>query len=202
MKETFSQKISNSIKDVVSEILTKDDSSGFFFKRKRTIALSDSTKTQGPYDIYVVPMSYRVLHVEDSGTLRFPTQEGSFIIFRSPSRLAATYLISAPNSDLSTRLSDIDKLSAYFFDHRTIEPYIPEDLQKHPELYERLSSVRATLTPRDLPIDFESKPNALFCFEYSALYHSGKILREEKIVQKRVVDIAKPLNPLHERGSL
>lgn len=127
---------------------------------------------------------------EHKGTLVETRDDDRVVVYRAPARIKATFRLSHPSLSGAARLQALDKLTSWFFDHRSLEPFFPEACVASPALREALTAQRADLrlvTPELVP-----SSGFHFVFEYAALYHSGTALREEVRVRTRTVNFSDP----------
>jgi len=145
------------------------------FRRPQTLA------TGG----YTLDLLRHEIVEENKGTLLDPVNDERVLVFRTPARLKATFRLSHHSLSGPARLAALDKLTSWFFDHRSLEPFFPESMAQFPALRDALTTQRADLR---LVAPAEPPPFGFhFVFEYAALYHSGTALREEVRVRTRTV---------------
>jgi hypothetical protein len=199
MSDLFFKNLSQSINHLIEKALTPESSISHFLRRRRTVGLSDLLSPDDRIDIQVIPILPYTLHSQqaESDLLKFQKTEEpeTILVFRPPVLVTFAFIIACPKTDLMTKLSDLDKLSLYFFNHRTIEPFLPKSLEIAPEIYQRILQSRAHLKPIPISTHAERVPGAIFSFEYTSLFHSGKPLREERLVQKRTIEWVNGTHP-------
>jgi hypothetical protein len=192
MSEQYFQKVSQSITSLIEDILVPTGSFSQFLRRRRSVGLSDILSPDDRFDIRVIPILPFTLHLKNSDSELLKIQNGdsaeTVLIFRSPILATFPFVIACPKTDLITRIQDLEKLSQFFFNNRSIEPFLPKALEEKPELYKNMIQSKAQLKTVSNSPHAERISGAIFSFEYTALYHSGKPLREEKLVQKRTIE--------------
>jgi len=131
----------------------------------------------------------------DKGSFSYKTSQDRFLVFRSPSRLTVGFTLVGRALPAAQQAKAYDKLMTYFFDHRAIDPFVPEEFKKFPPLHEKLLAGKAELKVNDMGIANKAgfaSPSGdpfYFSFDYIALYHSGNPLREEVTAKSRVVEM-------------
>lgn len=133
----------------------------------------------------------------DKGSFSYMTSQDRFLVFRSPSRMTLNFTLSARGLTPAAQSRAYDRLLSFFFDHRGIDPYVPNYFRSFPPLNEKLLSGKAELRVSEMGIP--TGDHFFFSFSYVALYHSGNPLREEVKAKTRVVELA---NESSERSVL
>jgi len=124
----------------------------------------------------------------EKGSFTCASEDEGFLVFRNPVKIKTSFALVGPGVSVPQALRAQDRLMSYFFDHRTIDPYMLEHFLKYPKLHEKLSAQKAELRMTDVvEKDFGG---FYFGFDYTALYHSGNPLREEQRAKMRVLDFA------------
>lgn len=128
----------------------------------------------------------------DGSMLRLGDGNGGFQVFKAPERVQYNYLLVANGMLVHNRMRSYDRLLSYFFDHKAVAAFVPDELKKYPALYERLSKTPAELALT--PVEGTQKVGGLdslrVCLEYRGLYHSGTLAGEENRVTQRVMNYA------------
>jgi hypothetical protein len=177
------------MKDLISDILVPSSFSGTFLRKGRSVLLTDKVNSNHGSEIQLIPVSSQVFQNDEGDTIKLRTESDTVLFFRSPCRSSSVFSIALLNPDPLVRLKDLDRLCQFFFDHKTMDPILPNSLKSYPDLYQRLANSRATLKPIDPSTPALNDARVIFSFEYSALYHTGTPLREEKTVQRRNIEI-------------
>jgi hypothetical protein len=173
----FLSHLSDSLTTLLSQVLD-DAPSGMLglFRRPSSLA----------HGGYALELLRHEIVDEHKGTIVETRDEDRVVVYRTPARFRATFRLSHPTLTGTARLAVLDKLTAWFFDHRSLEPYFPESVGASPALREALGAQRAEL--RLLPPPEPAVVGGFhFFFEYVALFHSGTALREETRVRSRAV---------------
>lgn len=186
MKTDFLTHITENVGKLLSSILEAEGMS--LFRRSPRVVLGLALDENSP-DYHLYFMGHQKLET-DAGSLRLSDGNGGFQVFKSPERVQYTFLIAANGMLTQSRVRSYDRLLSYFFDHKSIGAFVPENLKKYPALYERLVKTPAEISLR--PADNQFRPGGLdglrLCLEYTALYHSGTLAGEENRVAQRVVN--------------
>jgi hypothetical protein len=141
----------------------------------------------------------RSINESDKGTFNVPLPPDRFVVYRVPARVTASFTLVGRGIPAITSLKAYDKLYSYFFDHRSLEPFVPEGYRRRSGLYERLLSQKAEIKVRPDVAPITSGELFQFTFDYLALYHSGNPLREEVRTKQRVIEYS---NDPNERSVL
>lgn len=183
----YFETLGNGVAGLISSIL---DEPGLLFRRSRQVVFGPLTSAnRQDYSLRIVSQSGMDT---SSGTFNTKTSDDRFLVFRSPVKLTVGFSLLADGMGGAANMKAYDKLYSYFFDHKTIEPYLPESVRTQGALYEKLSSFKAELKVR--PAAEDASKSGLdadvfrFDFDYTALYHSGNPLREEFKAKTRVFD--------------
>lgn len=132
----------------------------------------------------------------DKGTFTVAMEEERLLVFRAPVRMAASFVLMGGPLAAPHVMRAYDRLTTYFFDNRTMDPFLPEAFRSYPALYARLSAHKAELALAEEPAALgaateertERAGRLRLGLVYTALYHSGSPLREETRVTSRVID--------------
>ncbi len=132
----------------------------------------------------------RQLLDEDKGSFSSASTSDGILVFRNPVRVKLSFALIGTGVSRTQSLKANDRLTSYFFDTRAIEPFLPQDFQRYPALFERMRATKVELRMRDQLTDSISSnlSSFVFGFDYAALYHSGNPLREEQRVKTRIID--------------
>src|SRR5262249_1276923 len=112
--------LTRSISDFVQGIL--NEGSFGFFRRSPQVVLGNALIASST-DFYLA-ISRRTIQGQDKGTFNCPVGLERFLVFRNPEKIRFEFTLSANNLHSESRLRALDKLVSFFFDHRTIEPFI------------------------------------------------------------------------------
>ena len=160
---------------------------GSIFRRGPQVVVGNALTPSG-LDFYL-GMNQRRIHEQDKGTFSCPVASEKFLVFRNPVKVCVGFSLRANNFHAEHRMRAYDKLVSFFFDQKSIEPFLPLAYQEYPGLYGRLASAKAELRINDAPItDGSGLDSFQFNFDYLALYHSGNPLREEQKTKQRVIE--------------
>jgi len=164
------------------------DNGGLFRRSPQVVFGVPVTPVSGDFHLYIVGKS-GLDH--EKGTFLSEADNDKFLVFRNPTRLTVSFRLVGLNLPSSATLRAYDKLCAFFFDSKTIDPFLPDSLHKAPALFERLRACKAEIRMRELSLDSPAMPREefQFHFDYLALYHSGNALREEHKTKQRVIDL-------------
>lgn len=200
-RSTYFTHLSQQVAEMLNRVLKED---GFSFFRKHAAVTFGNG---GPASAYVLSLVRAVETAEDRGTFtaKLPGDNDRFVVYRSPTRMTASFLLEGKSLPASERLDALDKLTQYFFDNRTIDPILPENFAVSTSLRERMLSAKAELRQVDVQPFVSSQGQSLatmsdrfvFAFDYCALFHSGNVLREETKTKQRVID----LNDTNQRSN-
>ena len=179
--------LSESLATLMAQVLDESATSGGvlgLFRRPASLANAGFTLDLVRHEIVE----------EHKGTVVEARDDERVAVYRAPARLKATFRLSHPSLAGTARLQALDKLTSWFFDHRSVDPFFPEACGASPALREALTAQRAELRLGVSPPGPEAAVSASFhfVFEYAALYHSGTALREEVRVRTRTVNFSDP----------
>ena len=149
------------------------------------VQLSAPSSNSGNYHL---SMTGRQLFEEDKGSFTSGSPAEGILVFRNPVRTRVSFSLVGGGLTRYQSVTAYDRLTTYFFDHRTVPPFLPASLNRYPALLDRMKGHKAELRivePAPTTAGFS------FSFEYTALYHSGNPLREEQAVTQRVLELAK-----------
>jgi len=135
--------------------------------------------------------------VDEKATFTVETSSDRFLVFRAPAKITIGFVLTSRDMPTDAGLKNLDRLTAYFFDHKSIAPILPIAFQRHLPLYERMSNQRAEIKPTRVPPEYV-REGFSFAFDYTALYHSGNPLREEQRAKQRIIDYSND----HEKRSV
>lgn len=183
-----------SLSDVISE-----ESSGLFRRAPQVLVGTPMSEMSTDYHLFFLGKEFLD---QDSGSFTTPNESGNFHVFRNPIRMRASFLLLGNGLLSQNKMKTYDRLLSHFFDKSRVDPFIPEGFKKFAPLYERLMQTKAEVVIRG---DLSSGSNLgvpgtngfdmfRMVLDYSALYHSGSLLREETRVKSRVIDYGKNLN--------
>ena len=172
------------------------------FRRSPQVLLTAPGPTSADYHLVVLR---REMLDEDGGSFTSSPSADHSLVFRNPTRLRVSYLLASPALSPTARLSAYDRLTTFFFDNRSLAPFVPSSLETHPALAEKLRAQKAELRmtePHSAAFTealwlAKATQGFSFGFDYTALYHSGNPLREERRVRTRVIDF-----PTHEQNAI
>lgn len=165
-----------------------------FFRRSPAVVFGQSGSGS---DMTLYLTGQKILE-PSRGTMNFRNGSANFLVFKKPARVQYSFLLHGKNLSASTKLEVFDKLMTYFFDTQSIQPFVPAAYNKYPALYEFLKQQPASF---DMPLTGAATPGEPpddefnFPFQYTALYHSGNLFREDAAVSERVIDY-----PANERS--
>ncbi len=185
MKHEFLKHVTASIENLLNEVLL-DNSYSLFRRGPRVVSGTPFSANSSDYHLYFT--GYEVLE-RDQATYRAEDGSGSALVLRAPDRIRLSYALLVSSSAL--RNDAWDRLIAYFFDHRMVEPFLPEPLKNQPAIYHRLSAEKALfiLESANAPSAMATGQEPLtLSLKYTALYHSGAVLNREALVKHRVID--------------
>lgn len=194
----FITHVTRNVAGLLNTILREDGLQ--LFRRNPQVVIGHS-EMLGNGDFHL-DYSLRTGSENDKGSFNYKTAQDRFIVFRTPSRMTVSFLLSAKGLNAQLQSRSYDRLMTYFFDHRAIDPFVPEAFKKFPPLYERLLAGKAELKVNEVGLSSRSNNGSdqfLFSFDYVALYHSGNPLREELTAKSRVVEM---VNENSERSVL
>jgi hypothetical protein len=189
MKTDFLTHVTENVQKLLASILEEGGMS--LFRRSPRVVLGfplDENSTD--YHLYFT--GHQKLET-DGGSLRLSDGQGGVQVFKSPERIQYNFLIAANGMLVQSRIRSYDRLLSYFFDHKAISPFVPEEFKQYPGLYERLVKTPAEICLRPTE-NSQLRSGGLdglrICLEYRALYHSGTLAGEENRVSQRVVNYA------------
>lgn len=142
----------------------------------------------------------RELLEDDKGSFRCSVLPDGFLVFRSPVRMRTSFSLVGTSVNHGWALKAYDRLTTYFFDNRSVGPFLPESFAKYPDLYDRMKGHRGEIRVRQQTAETVSNNGFSFGFDYIALYHSGNPLREEQRTKTRIIEMNS--NDAHERSVL
>jgi len=181
--------VSKSVAGLLGTILREEGMQ--LFRRHPQVLLGSSEATAT--NDYILNFTVNTTSDNDKGSFSCKISQDRFLVFRSPSRLTLNFTLVAKDLPGSQLVRSYDKLVGYFFDHRAIDPFVPEALKKFGPLYEKLMSGKAELRVNEVgqipSANHSETENFHFSFSYLALYHSGNPLREESKAKTRVIDL-------------
>ncbi len=194
MQPDFLGHVTRSVASLLNTILREDGLQLFRRHPQVTLGNPDGVASN---DFY---LSFKATTTTDNdkGSFSCKTSEDRFLVFRTPSRLTLNFSLNAKGLTPALQVKSYDRLVGYFFDHRAIDPFVPESLKKFAAIYDKLMASKAELRVNEVGADSPTDV-FLFSFSYLALYHSGNPLREEVKARTRVVDLA---NDTSERSVL
>lgn len=189
---SYFQYLSQTLKELLTEVISETESQllGFLKRSSPQVAFSSSEGDRSK-EYRLSFCGYRML-TEDNGTFSSESHDGAFIVYRNPVRISARFKLLSPEGGGQDSLKTYDKISTYFFDHKTMEQIVPPSYRKSEALYLKMAATRAELKF----LGIEDRGNVAserleFQFEYIGLFHSGSPLREERRVQQRVLEFNK-----------
>lgn len=194
MQPDFLGHVSRSMASLLNTILREDGLQ--LFRRSPQVVLGNQEGIAS--NDFSLTFSASTANDNDKGSFSCKTSEDRFLVFRTPSRLTLNFSLNAKGLTPVLAIKSYDKLVGYFFDHRAIDPFVPEALKRFAPIYDKLMASKAELRVNEVGA---ANPSDLFNFSFSylALYHSGNPLREEVKARTRVVDLA---NDTSERSVL
>ncbi len=169
--------VARAVVNLLNEVLKEEGN--HFFRKTPQVVLGYSNG-----DDYALTLGGNVQIEQDKGTFTAFMGEDRFMVFRNPGKITLPFSLAGQGTQ---SLKAYDRLMSYFFDHRSIDPFVPERFKMYPPLYERLAGYKAELKLREQ--DSLSADYLSFGFDYSALYHSGNCLREETKTKQRVINL-------------
>ncbi len=140
----------------------------------------------------------RALVEDDKGSFNCALPPDRYLVFRNPVEMRVSFQLVGMGLNRMQSLGAYDRLTSFFFDNRSIEPFLPTSYAKYSSLFEKLKSRKAELKFRGQEKNFDPRQNFSFGFDYLALYHSGNPMREEQRVKTRVIE----MNDNYERNAL
>lgn len=185
MQPDFLGHVSRSVATLLNTILRED---GLQLFRRHPQVLLGNTDGVPANDFYLSFVASTTTD-NDKGSFSAKTSEDRFLVFRSPSRLTLNFSLTAKGLPAAMQVKSYDKLVGYFFDHRAIDPFVPDVLKRFAPIYDKLMAGKAELRVNEVGAAAGSDLFN-FGFSYLALYHSGNPLREEVKARTRVVDLA------------
>jgi hypothetical protein len=169
--------VTSGLVNLLNDIL-KEEGSSLFRRGPQVIYGSQSGSD------YALSLRGSIDITQEKDTFISPVSDDRFLVFRIPGKIRMPFVLTGPGNH---SFSAYDKLLSYFFDHRSLDPFVPERLKRYPPLYERIFSHKAEIRMKQ-----GDASSLSFGFEYSALYHSGNFLREEAKTKQRVVEFKDP----------
>lgn len=185
MKQDFLKHVTASIENLLNEVLL-DNSYSLFRRGPRVVSGTPFTVTSSDYHLYFT--GYEVLE-RDHNTYRADDGNGGVVVLRTPDRIRLDYALLVSQSAL--RNDAWDRLIAYFFDTRAVEPFLPESLKNSPAIYQRLAQEKAifTLKSANAPALMATGQEPLtLSLSYTGLYHTGEVLNRESLVKQRIIE--------------
>lgn len=185
MQPDFLGHVTKSVATLLNTILREDGLQ--LFRRNPQVVLGNADGIAS--NDFSLTFTATTTAENDKGSFSCKTSEDRFLVFRSPSRLTLNFMLSAKGLPPAMQVKSYDKLVGYFFDHRAIDPFVPESLKRFAPIYDKLMAGKAELKANEIGTTSASDLFQ-FGFSYLALYHSGNPLREEVKARTRVVDLA------------
>jgi hypothetical protein len=168
------------VSKLLNSILVEE--TGLFFKKQSQVQFSKPF--EGSSDLHLC-LKEKILNESNPGTFTVENED-HFTVYRNPARIKISFELKGDSIPVNLALKASDKLTNYFFDHRTLEPFLPETYKEEPVLYKKLSAQKA-----EIQMTNHSFENCYFAFDYSALYHSGHPLKDEQRTKTRIIDLNK-----------
>lgn len=181
----FYGQLAQGVLGLMNDILKENGLS--LFRRSTQVELASPQGNGAIFQLHLVGKS----ECEDSkGTFSINIPNDRVMVFRNPTKVSVSFILTGTGVSVDQRMRAWDKLSTYFFDNKTVEPFLPTGFQRFPALWEKMRAQKAEFrptaespSPNALPLE-----ETLFAFDYVALYHSGNPLREEKVAKQRVIE--------------
>ncbi|MBI4403744.1 MAG: hypothetical protein HY537_06270 [Deltaproteobacteria bacterium] len=167
-----------------NEVL-KEDGIALFRRHPRVVFGAESSALSNDLALSITS---KTLMDGDKGTFTCLNGSDVYLIFRSPSPVKVSFLLSGVRLQAQQKLRLDNRLMSYFFDNKGIDPILPDNLKEFPALFERLNQQKAEIQIRNETMASADTNLFRFTFDYIALYHSGNPLRVEQKVKQRVID--------------
>ena len=189
---SFFAYLAEGVVSLMNDIL-KEGGLSLFRKANEVELASGSSMGSANFQLHLLKKS----EPEDSkGTFSINSGSASasdrVVVFRNPTRIAVTFALVAQNLPAEKQLRAMDKLSTFFFDNRSVEPFVPPGYGQYPQLMDKLKASKAefklSIESPFSSTQTEAVKTFCFAFDYLALYHSGNPLREERIAKQRVIE--------------
>ncbi len=162
------------------------DSASLFRRSPQVVFGSPLSAASQDFHLYIVGKSGLD---QEKGTFLCESAQDKFVVFRNPSRMTISFSLVGTAVPSAIALRAYDKLCAFFFDSRTIDPFLPEGFKAFPALFDRMRAHKADIRIQSREPNTTRGEEFRFDFDYMALYHSGNPLREEHKTKQRVIDI-------------
>lgn len=193
----------NHLCESIAGLLTNVVGESSFPLLRRSSQVQLTAPYQNSNDFHLCLVGKEIME-DDKGSFTASQPPDRVFVFRNPVRMRVSFTLVSWGLARNHALKAHDRLTSYFFDNRSVEAFLPESFKKFPALLERMQSKRAELNVREVATNLgsvSSSGNFEFGFDYTALYHSGNMLREESRVKSRVLEFNNN-NDTHERSVL